>query len=64
MITNDTIVVLNHGEWRGTFADFCASNKFEDEEIDAIEDDLEVFGTFEGGSGALAGFTLSVEVKP
>lgn len=63
LITNETIVVLNDGEWKGTFADFCASNKFEDEEVDAIEEDLEIFGVFKGGGGALAGFTVSVEGK-
>lgn len=61
-MTNETIVVLNDGEWRGPFADFCASNKFEESEIDAIEEDLDVFGVFEGGGGALAEFKLSVEV--
>lgn len=64
MITNETIVVLNDGEWTGPFADFCASNKFEDEEVDAIEADLEIWGVFEGGGGALASFKLSVEAKP
>lgn len=56
-VTNETSVILD-GEWSGPFADFCASNKFEDEEIAEIETALNQSGVFEGGGGALAGFTL------
>jgi hypothetical protein len=59
-ITNDTVVDLNDGEWIGTFADFCASNKFEDDEIAEIETALNAGGVFEGGGGALAEFSLKV----
>jgi hypothetical protein len=60
IITNDTVVDLNDGEWIGTFADFCASNKFEADEIAEIEAALTAHGVFKGGGGALAGFTLDV----
>lgn len=59
-ITNDTIVDLNDGEWIGSFADFCASNKFEDDEVAEIEAALNADGVFEGGGGALAEFALKV----
>jgi hypothetical protein len=67
-ITNDTLVALLTDDgsgtwpetWRGSFADFCASNKFEDEEIGEIEHSLTQFHRFEGGGGALAGFALVV----
>jgi hypothetical protein len=66
-ITNDTLVALLHNDgvdpfetWRGTFADVCASNKFEDEEIVEIEHALTQTHYFEGGGGALAGFVLVV----
>jgi hypothetical protein len=66
-ITNDTLVALMHNDgwdfyetWRGTFADFCASNEFEDREVDEIEWSLTQFHRFEGGGGALAGFALVV----
>jgi hypothetical protein len=57
-MTNDQRVILNDGEWEGTFADFCASNKFEDDEIAEIETALDCDGVFEGGGGALAEFKL------
>lgn len=60
MINNDTIVDLNDGEWIGPFADFCASNKFDDGEIAMIEAALNAKGVFEGGGGAMAEFTLKV----
>ena len=45
-ITNETEVSLNNDEWIGPFADFCASNKFEDEEIAEIEAALNQSGVF------------------
>ena len=59
-ITNDTLVNLNDGEWIGTFADFCASNEFEDDEVAEIEAGLSADGVFEGGGGALAEFALKM----
>jgi hypothetical protein len=66
-ITNETEVALINEdgsvEWTGPFADFCASNRFEDDEIAEIEAGLQRDGEFVGGGGALAGFRLQASSR-
>lgn len=54
-ITNDTEIALiiepGKVEWEGPFADFCASNKFEDGEIAEIEEALNRSGFFINENG-------------
>ena len=69
-VTNDTEVELvNHDGsiefWTGPFADFCASNKFEDDEIAKIETGLHEDGEFIGGVGGGGIYTLKLSaVEP
>lgn len=61
-ITNDTevalIIVPGKIEWQGPFADFCASNKFEDGEIAQMERCLNRRGSFIGGIGGGGSYEL------
>ena len=63
-ITNETEVSLVNDdgsiEWTGPFADFCASNKLENGEIEEIEYFLHNEGEFVDGGGSLAMFRLKL----
>ena len=64
-LDGQTEVQLSHDdfktiEWEGPFEDFCASNKFDDGEMEELEYYLSNEGQFVDGGGAMAGFRLRI----